>query len=70
MAMTTRRYGKPCMTNIQGKLGVDIIREIRKTPPPDREAMRVKKERALIRLKTQAMKDHAELRDDPTSFSK
>ena len=47
------RYSKPCMTNLRGKLGREIMQTIRETPRPSQEATRKKTEQAMENIKKQ-----------------
>lgn len=58
-------YVKPCMTNLPWELGKAIIEQIRNSPPPDREKLRVEsrrivKENLEVRMREIAEQDRLE----------
>ncbi len=46
----SRRYGKPCMTNLPSNLGKAIFQHILNTPPVDDEKMKAESARLVAEM--------------------
>ena len=64
----SRRYGKPCMTNLPSDLGKAIFKHILSTPAPNRAEMNAESERLVNEmLEARRKKKNMEFSNDNTS---